>query len=60
MPIGNMTNEKLNEHMEWLNTEIKRLTAEINKAKEERNFGGEANMEGQRDALLRCLNKIKR
>ena len=55
-----MTNEKLNEHLEWLNTEIKRLTAEINKAKEERNFGGEANMEGQRDALLRCLNKIKR
>ena len=54
-----MTPEKLQQHIEWLNTELKRLTAEINKAKEERNFGREANMEGQRDALLRCLNKLK-
>ena len=54
-----MKREDLDEVIKWLRDQITYANEAINEAHEKHNFGRESQYEGVRDALMRCLNKLK-
>jgi hypothetical protein len=53
-----MSNDKLQNILNWLNEQIRYANETINESKRTQNYGREIQYEGVRDALMRCLNKL--
>jgi hypothetical protein len=53
-----MNNEQLHELVKWLNMQIEHANKSIVDANKAHNFGREAQLEGMRDAFVRCLNML--
>lgn len=54
-----MNRDDISEVISWLNDQIQYANEAIHEAHEKHNFGRESQYEGVRDALMRCLNKLK-
>lgn len=55
-----MKPEKYREMVEWLNHQINHLNKAISDAHLSNNVGRETQLEGMRDAFMRCLNMISK
>ena len=55
---GPMPQAQVHEIITWLRSQVQHLTEAIAAAKDNKNFGREAQCQGMRDAFVRCLNKL--
>ncbi len=53
-----MDTQKLHELMCWLQSQIEHASRSLTESHDLHNFGREAQLEGMRDAFMRCLNKL--
>ena len=53
-----MKPEQYKEMVQWLNQQITHLNKSINEAHAINNFGRESQLEGMRDAFMRCLKML--
>ena len=53
-----MKPEQYKEMVQWLNQQIIHLNRAINEAHSLNNWGRENQLEGMRDAFMRCLNRL--
>jgi hypothetical protein len=55
-----MKPQQYQEMVQWLDQQIVHLNKSINEAHEGNNWGRENQLEGMRDAFIRCLNMLKK
>ena len=55
-----MKPQQYKEMVQWLDQQIVHLNKSINEAHTINNWGRETQLEGMRDAFIRCLNMLKK
>lgn len=57
-PQNSITEEHINEMINWFHSEAQKLTQEIHRHHDKHDHYNAAKAEGMRDTYIRCMNKL--